>query len=183
MTEQDWDLLLRWNSDPEVLYYTEGDDVSAYSLEEVQGIYRETSQTAYCFIMEWNEQPIGECWLQQMNLGRILQKYPDQDCCRIDLMIGEKILWGQGIGTRAIRLLTQYAFEQERADLVFSCVSDYNPRSQKAFQKVGFRLDAAVPEPPGRKAQASYDLVLTRDQTKKQEDQHAARRNLASPTA
>ena len=29
MTEADWDILLKWNSDPQVLYYSEGDDVQA----------------------------------------------------------------------------------------------------------------------------------------------------------
>jgi RimJ/RimL family protein N-acetyltransferase len=50
MTESDWDILLKWNSDPEVLYYSEGDDVQAYRLEDIQGIYRGVSQTAFCFI-------------------------------------------------------------------------------------------------------------------------------------
>ena len=40
MTENDWDVLARWNSDPEVLRFSEGDDVQSYSLEDVQGIYR-----------------------------------------------------------------------------------------------------------------------------------------------
>ena len=29
ITEEDWDILLKWNSDLEVLYYSEGDDVSS----------------------------------------------------------------------------------------------------------------------------------------------------------
>ncbi|MBN1248857.1 MAG: GNAT family N-acetyltransferase [Anaerolineae bacterium] len=72
LTEQDWDLLLRWNSDPEVLYDAEDDDVSAYTLEEIQGIYRGVSQTAFCFVIEAGGTPIGECWLQQMNLARLV---------------------------------------------------------------------------------------------------------------
>jgi RimJ/RimL family protein N-acetyltransferase len=35
MTEDDWDVLLKWNSDPEVLYYSEGNDVTSYNLEEI----------------------------------------------------------------------------------------------------------------------------------------------------
>lgn len=30
MTEGDWDLLLKWNSDPDVLFFTEGDDIEAW---------------------------------------------------------------------------------------------------------------------------------------------------------
>ena len=93
MAENDWDILLKWNNDPEVLYFAEGDDVASHSLEEIQGIYRSTSQNAICFIIEFRGQPVGECWLQQMNLDRIRWQYPHMDCRRIDLMIGEKVYW------------------------------------------------------------------------------------------
>ena len=90
MTENDWDILARWGSDPDVLWFSEGDDVQSYSLEDVQGIYREVSQTAFCFIIQVHGHAIGECWLQKMNLDRVLSRYPDKDCRRIDLTIGER---------------------------------------------------------------------------------------------
>jgi len=162
LTENDWNLLLRWNSDPEVLYFTEGNDVSSYTLDQIQGIYRDTSQTAFCFIIEVDDVPIGECWLQRMNLERILLKYPEMDCRRIDLMIGEKAFWGQGLGTKVIQLLSVFAFDEQRADLVFGCdVADYNPASLKAFQKAGYAVDAQIEQPVGQKARYCYDLILT----------------------
>lgn len=164
LTEDDWGYLLRWNSDPVVLYYAEGDDVAGYSLTEVQGIYRGVSRQAFCFVVELGGVPIGECWLQQMNLQRILSQYPRLDCRRIDLLIGEKRLWGHGIGTEVIRLLARFGFETEGADVVFGCdVADYNPRSLRAFQKAGFDVCAVHPRPPGGKARQCYDLLLTRD--------------------
>ena len=33
MTEDDWDILLKWNSDPDVLYFSESADVTSHSLE------------------------------------------------------------------------------------------------------------------------------------------------------
>ncbi len=165
LTEDDWGLLLRWNSDPEVLYFTEGEDVSSYRLDQVQGIYRGVSQTAFCFVIEIEGAPIGECWLQQMNLKRVLQRYPKADCRRIDLMIGEKEFWGRGIGTEVIQLLSAFAFDQQDVDLVFGCdVADYNPASLKAFQKAGYAVDTQIKQPVGQKARYRYDLVLTREQ-------------------
>ena len=162
MTEEDWDILLKWNSDPELLYFSEGDDVSSYSLDEIQGIYRGVSQEAFCFIIETKGEPIGDCWLQHMNLDRILNRHPGKDCRRIDLMIGEKQFWGQGLGTAAIRLLTHFGFEQ-RANMIFTCgVADYNPRSLKAFQKVGFEIVDKIKEPAGGEARYVYDLAMTR---------------------
>jgi RimJ/RimL family protein N-acetyltransferase len=163
LTERDWPLLYRWNSDPEVLYFSEGDDVDAYSPEDVQGIYRTVSQTAFCFVIEVEGTPVGECWLQRMNIERILEKYPGLDCRRIDLMIGEKAYWGQGIGTEAIRLLTEFGFVHQGVDVIHNAgIADYNVRSQRAFQRVGYRIAEKTKEPPGSKAEYGYDLVLTR---------------------
>jgi RimJ/RimL family protein N-acetyltransferase len=160
MTEADWPDLLRWNSDPEVLYYSEGDDVQSYTLEEIQEIYRPISQTALCFIIESEGRPVGECWLQRMNLERILRDYPGFDVRRIDLLIGEKPLWGQGLGTEVIRLLTDLAFQQEGADYIIEPdIADYNVRSRRAFEKNDYRLIARHPQPPGRKAHCTFDLL------------------------
>lgn len=162
MTEGDWDLLLAWNRDPDVLYYSDDNDVSAYDLETVQAIYRSVSQNAICFIAEYAGQAIGEGWLQRMNLPRILEQYPTLDCRRIDLMIGEKSLWGKGLGTAMIRTLTRFGFEVEGADLIFGLVSDYNVRSRRAFERVGYGVVNEVVEPPGGKTKISYDLALAR---------------------
>jgi hypothetical protein len=60
LTEVHWPLLYRWYSDPDVLYYSEGDDVSAYSPEDVRGIYYQVSPTAFCFIIEAGGVPVGD---------------------------------------------------------------------------------------------------------------------------
>ena len=164
MTEDDWGTLYRWNNDPEVLYYAEGDDVSGYSMEEMQSIYVTVSRAAYCFVIEVDGRPVGECWLQRMNLERVLALYPGLDCRRIDLMIGEKDLWGRGIGTEAIRLLTVFAFEAQGADVVYEPeIADYNVRSRRAFERNGYRVVGEVAQPPGSKAAVGYDLALTRE--------------------
>ena len=160
LTEADWPDLFRWNSDPEVLYFSEGDQVQAYTLPEVQAIYRSVSQSALCFIIESGGRPVGECWLQRMNLERILREYPGQDLRRIDLLIGEKTLWGQGLGTEAIRLLTGLAFDQENADYVFAVdVADFNMRSRRAFEKNDYRLVARNLQPAGAKFNCTLDFL------------------------
>ena len=165
MTEDDWDVLLKWNNDPDVLYFAEGGNVTSRSLEDTQMIYRGVSQDAFTFIAELDGRPVGECWLQEMNLERILSRYPeDMDLRRIDLLIGEKELWGQGWGTRIIALLTRFGFEDDGAQAIFGCdVADYNPRSRRAFEKNGFAVDQTVPQGPGGKGKEAYDMVLTRE--------------------
>jgi RimJ/RimL family protein N-acetyltransferase len=136
LTEEDWDTLLRWHNDPEVLYFTEGEEVISRTLAEVQAIYRGVSQTAYCFMIELDGVPVGECQLQRMNLERCLERYPGKDLRRIDIMIGEARLWVD--------------------------IADYNPRSRRAFEKAGFALDADYPTPAGAKAGLVSDMVIWR---------------------
>jgi len=130
MTENDWTVLEKWNNDPEVLYYSDGDNVTSTSPEKVRHIYRSISQNAYCFMIEADGKLVGECWLQKMNLERVLKLYPGLDCRRIDLMIGEKEYWSQGIGTETIRLLTEFGFSTEKVDIIYNPdIADYNIRS------------------------------------------------------
>ncbi|MDE2815632.1 MAG: GNAT family N-acetyltransferase [Chloroflexota bacterium] len=161
MAEGDWDVLLKWNNDPAVMELADANPFEETTLEDLQTIYRWISTHAYCFIMEVAGKPIGECWLQRMNLQRIVAQFPDQDLRRIDLMIGEKELWGRGYGTEAIRLLVEFGFRQQGADAIFAPVAADNRRSQRAFQKNGFTCYARHRESDGS---INTDLVLWRKQ-------------------
>lgn len=80
-------------------------------------------------------------------------------------MIGEKALWGHGLGSEIIALLTAFAFLTEQADVVYGCgIADYNPRSLRAFAKSEYQIVDKIKEPDGRKANYSYDLMLTKAQ-------------------
>jgi FMN phosphatase YigB (HAD superfamily)/RimJ/RimL family protein N-acetyltransferase len=156
MTEDDWDVEARWNSDPEVLEWSEGSDVESRSRPEVQEIYRGVSQNAFVFIAEQGGRPIGDGWLQEMNIARILAGNPrGADLRRIDLLIGEKELWGRGLGTRMIRLLTRFGFEACGADAIYALPSRNNVRSCRAFEKNGFAVE--------REEDGEIDLVIRRE--------------------
>lgn len=133
--------LYKWNSDPEVLYWTEGDDVKGYPIEVVHQIYGGISQNNLCFAIEVNGEIIGECWLQKMNLSYVKDIYnSSDDIRRIDMMIGEKNYWGKGIGTIFVGMLVKYAFECEHVDVLHCLCEDYNSRSNSVWEKNGFTL-------------------------------------------
>ena len=134
--------LYRWNADPEILYWTEGgeDIVGSYDKKTVESIYGGVSQTARCFLVEYNDEAIGECWLQKMNLEAIRSMYPDKDVRRIDMAIGEKQYWGKGIGTLFVSMLVEFAFLHEKVDVLHCFAEDYNIRSQRVWLKNGFKL-------------------------------------------
>ncbi len=159
LTEADWDLVVGWWNDPDIAYYDDSNE-GQYSLAQVQEIVRGISRSAYCFVIEFEDRPVGECWLQAMNVERVLRRYPGLDCRRIDIEI-EKDYWGRGIGTAAIRLLVEFGFETEAADAVFAMdVAGDNPGSRRAFEKIGFELYDTVEQPAGARASLSHDLVI-----------------------
>lgn len=159
-------LLYRWNADPEVLYWTEGgaDIVRSYDAETVHDIYGGVSQTGLCFLIVVDEVPIGECWLQPMNLPEVSALYPGLDVRRIDIMIGEKEYWGQGLGTAVIALLVRFAFEREQVDVLHCLCEDYNLRSQRIWQKNGFTLVRTDELPQPQKGKLQYHYALTRQE-------------------
>ncbi len=159
LTEGDWGLVLGWWNDAEIAYFSDSNE-GAYSLAQVQGIVRGISRTAFCFVIEFEGRPVGECWLQQMNMERILRRYPGLDCRRIDIEI-QKDHWGRGIGSTAIGLLVGFGFETEGADAIFAMdVAGDNPGSRRAFEKAGFELYDTVEQPAGARASLSHDLVI-----------------------
>ena len=159
LTEDDWDLVVGWWNDPEIAYYADAEP-SKYTVRQVQEIVRGISKRAYCFVIEFEGRPVGECWLQEMNVQRILDRNPGLDCRRVPLEI-EKAFWGRGIGTAAIRLLVEFGFETEGADAIFAMdVADDNLGSRRAFEKAGFELYDTVKQPAGARARVNHDLVI-----------------------
>jgi RimJ/RimL family protein N-acetyltransferase len=89
MLEDDFNIMAeKWTS-PEVLYYSESDDVQSYSADDLKEIYK-TASGAFCFIIEYRNKPIGDCWLQKNNCQHLIDQYPNIDSRRIDIVIGEK---------------------------------------------------------------------------------------------
>ena len=166
LTDAHLPLLYRWCADPEVLYWTEGgeaDEALSYPPETVDMIYGGVSREAYCFLIEAEGAPVGECWLQRMNLPYIREMYPaGTDVRRIDLSIGEKAWWGRGIGTTVVGMLAAFAFGQEGADVLHCLCEDYNIRSCRIWEKNGFRRVRADALPEGQKGKYQYHFRLTK---------------------
>jgi len=158
--------LYKWCSDPEVLYWTEGgtNDINlSYDQETVHQIYGGVSQNAFCFLVEVDGVPVGECWLQRMNLPYVRAMYPETlDVRRIDMCIGEKEYWNRSIGTQFIGILVDFAFCGEHVDILHCFCEDYNIRSRRMWEKHGFTRVLAEPLPQPQKGKWQYHYRLTR---------------------
>ena len=158
-------LLYRWNSDMEVLYWCEGDDiVEPYDQETVDSIYGIVSKDAYCFLITVNSTPIGDCWVQKMNIPDILNQYPaEMQIARIDYCIGDKTFWGKGIGTECVRLLMDFSFRTLEYDVIYALVYDYNVRSIRLIEHAGFTLEKEKPITQSQKAKSERIYRVTKE--------------------
>ena len=165
LSDKDLPYLYKWNSDPEVLYWKEGENVESYPIEVVHQIYGGISQNNYCFAIEVNGKIIGECWLQKMNLPKVKSMYDSEtDVRRIDMSIGEKEYWGKGIGTLFIGVLVKFAFECEHIDVLHCFCEDYNIRSRRVWEKNGFKLVLTEEIPEPHKGKLQYHWRLTKNE-------------------
>ena len=170
--ERDWSNFLRWNQDPRVLITWNDGDMTPWKLEDLQRIYRGLSQTAHMFVAEQEGWPIGECWVQSLNLDEILSTRPGQRLVRIDLGIGEPELWGKGLGTEIVGALVRFAFLEEHADAIFAChVLRSNTGSRRVFEKNGFvEWDLAFDSGEHTSGLERHHLVLTREHWRREGD-------------
>ena len=79
-------------------------------------------------------------------IGFILQGDVYRKSAEIGYWLGEPF-WGQGIATRAVRTLTEYAFENFDLNRLYAGVFEWNPASVRVLEKAGYTLE-------GRRRQA-----------------------------
>lgn len=167
LTDKHFPLLYRWNADPDVVYWTDTgvEDGHTNSEDTVHKMYGGVSQNAFCFLVEIDEVSVGECWLQRMNLENVLAMYDSSiDVRRIDMMIGEKEYWNKGIGSQFIPMLIDFAFQEEKVDVLHCMCGDYNIRSCRIWEKNGFTLILKEELPESNKGKYEYHYRLTKDE-------------------
>ncbi len=165
LSDEHLPLLYQWNSDVEVLFWAEGDDVfEAYDESTVNSIYGIVSQNAFCFIITKANTPVGDCWLQKMNLKEITDRYSvDMDVRRIDYCLGDKDNWGKGIGTECLQMLLKFAFKTQKVDVLYIMPYDYNIRSIRLVEHAGFQLEKKNPIQNSQKAKFELLYKMTKD--------------------
>jgi RimJ/RimL family protein N-acetyltransferase len=59
----------------------------------------------------------------------------------VGIMIGDKSLWGQGLGTDGLGALLDFGFGQLRLERIWLEVYDFNERGRRSYEKCGFVLE------------------------------------------
>lgn len=124
---------LPWYQDLEILMLVDGKQ-EPYDLERLQRMYAYLEAQGECYVIEWQDgdvfRPVGDVtfWREDM-----------------PIVIGEKNLWGRGIGTRVVRALIQRGRTLGFDCLMVDEIYDFNLGSQKLFTRLGFSACGETP--------------------------------------
>jgi aminoglycoside 6'-N-acetyltransferase len=139
--DADYGLLAAWLSDPAVLEWYEGRD-QVFDEARVRAEFAprvlEQEQVRPC-IIELDGRPAG--YLQYYPVADPADYELDaaDDAWAFDLFIGRPGLWGTGLGSRVLRLMSAFVFATCGARRIVIDPRVDNPRAIRAYEKSGFR--------------------------------------------
>ncbi len=125
-----------WLNDPEVNIFLESRFVK-HSLESVREYVKNTlyDDKVYMFgiFLSNDSRYVGNIKLGPINLHH--------KRAEIGLMIGDKSSWGKGIGTEAIKAITQFGFNKLNLLKLGAGMYESNVFSKKSFEKIGYKVE------------------------------------------
>ena len=93
-------------------------------------------ETESRFAIATQKEAIGE-------IGFLMQGDVHRNSAEISFWISEEY-WGQGIVTKAVNSVAEYAFKKRGIKRLFADVIEYNIGSQKVLVKCGFQLEGVL---------------------------------------
>lgn len=125
---------LQWMKDKRVTDFLEErkDNTTFEGLRKyVKSVINDKNNYFFGIFFKENNKHIGN-----VKIGGVhkVHKYAD-----IGILIGDKKVWGKGLGTEAIELTTKYAFEVLHLHKLFAGINELNISSYRAFIKAGYK--------------------------------------------
>jgi aminoglycoside 6'-N-acetyltransferase len=149
LTDEDAPILHKWLNDPRVLAYYEGRD-RPHDMDMVRERFlRNTDLNGVLgCLVTWTGSPLGYVQIYPV-LGEALTLYgypPDYRIYGMDQFLGEPDLWNKGIGTLLVESVTDWLFQECKADRVVMDPRVENTRAIHVYEKCGFRKVKLLPE-------------------------------------
>ncbi|MEM9806850.1 MAG: GNAT family protein [Cyanobacteria bacterium P01_D01_bin.56] len=129
-----------WLNDPDVNQYLEIRHIS-HNIENCRHFVETIN-------LDDSQHLLGIFWFEDKNLGQLhigniklgfINQYHLRG--QLSLFIGEKRFWGKGLGTEAIRTVTQWGFDSLGLDKIEAGCYEDNLSSLRCFLKVGYQVE------------------------------------------
>lgn len=124
--------LRRWQNDPDIARWM--DYQIPFASADVAYDQARAAREGHPFVVELDGSPIGKGGLNRFrdDPGRGL-------VCALYVYIGEKELWGTGLGRDTVMALCRAAFDVYGADEVELSLIEGNDRARRVYEACGFR--------------------------------------------
>ena len=131
--KDDLEKFVMWLNDPSVACYLNRRLPLTYEdeVEWFDRMRKDPSNIVLSIIMLDEMKTIGSTGLHKIN--------PYDGNAEFGIFIGEKDLWGKGLGTEATVLMLDYGFNVLNLESIFLRVYEFNLRAIKCYRKVGFK--------------------------------------------
>ncbi len=138
---EDLKMLHKWENDFELIMYSRSKPMNFANMAQLEKQYEEwvKDEKELRFIVELldSKEAIGIARIRREEWGNV--KTAD-----IGTYIGEKELWGQGLGKQITVALLEMSFNQLNAERCEAWSVEYNHRAHKALESCGFKKGGAV---------------------------------------
>ncbi|KMJ60464.1 2-aminoglycoside phosphotransferase [Bacillus sp. LL01] len=132
--------IYKWLSDPKVLEFYEGRDVT-FKMEDVKRkFFNREDEITRCMIV-YQGKDIGYIQFYPINTDTSnLAEYQEiEGVYGLDQFIGESKFWNKGIGTLLVSSMVNYLFTEKMAARIIMDPMTTNERAIKCYEKCGFR--------------------------------------------
>lgn len=148
--DADYTLMLRWLTDEKITEFYGGRDVQR-TIDTVRELYRPRilgDVTVTPCIIEYQSMPVG--YIQFYETKDHLKKDLDPLLSEphvfgMDTFIGEHERWGKGIGSTALRMLSDHLLQSTGATAVIVDPNIDNDRAIRTYEKAGFEKIRRLP--------------------------------------
>ncbi len=155
LTREDLPTMVRWYHDPEFMRLYDADPAFPKTLEQLNQWLEEKRKSTNAFYFAVHRQ-LDEQMIGLIEIDDILWTHRTG---WLGIAIGDRSLWGKGLGTEAMQLAIDYAFNELNLYRVQLTVFEYNPRAIALYQKLGFQHEGTFRQfllRDGRR----YDMLL-----------------------
>ena len=132
---------LGWLNDPEVTRYTEVGTFPS-SPADLESYYRDVASSKNYVMLAVVQKQSGQ-HVGNVKLGPIQWIHRS---ATFSILIGEKDLWGQGVGMEATRLMIEYGFNRLNLHRIDLGVFAEHQAAVRCYEKVGFKVEGRMRE-------------------------------------
>ena len=125
-------MYLSWMQDYQVVQYmdTGGADYTLQMLEDYLKNIENKKIFSWAILLKNTNQHIGNIKIDPINYKHLYGEY--------GIMIGEKMVWGQGIASESSKLALKYCFNELGLKKIYLGVIAENKRAVESYKNIGF---------------------------------------------